>query len=105
MGASDRLKYSNDARSARAAVTAASKRGALQSLSDRELNLKEQPVTIYPHALQSRVRAWVRFGVEAFRVEGELMRSTPLAAGIEFQGTDETFRAWLWGNAVEVIED
>jgi hypothetical protein len=99
------LKYSNDVRSARSSVTAASKRGPLQSLTDRELNLREQPVTIYPHALQRRVRAWVRFGAEAIRVDAKLVRSTPLAAGIEFHGENETLRCWVWGNAVDVIDD
>lgn len=105
MGASDRLKASNDVRSARASVTAASKRGSLQSLTDRELNLRETPVTVYPHALQRRVRAWVRFGAEACRVDAKLMRSTPHAAGIEFHGENETFRCWVWGNAVQMPDD
>ena len=104
MGASDRLKASNDVRTQRAAVTAASKHGPLQSLSDRELALREHPVTVYPHALQRRVRAWVRFGAEAVRVDAKLMRSTPLAAGIEFRAEEQTFRCWVWGNAVEVQE-
>ncbi|MBT2485627.1 MULTISPECIES: hypothetical protein [unclassified Microbacterium] len=105
MGASDRLKASNYVRSARASVTAAAKRGPLQSLSDRELALREHPVTVYPHALQRRVRAWVRFGAEAVRVDAKIMRSTPLAVGIEFHGTEQTFRCWVWGNAVEIIEE
>lgn len=104
MGASDRLKASNDVRSQRAAITAASKRGPLQSLTDRELAIREQPVTIYPYALQRRVRAWVRFGGESIRVDAKLMRSTPLAAGIEFNGVDEKYRCWVWGNAVEMVD-
>lgn len=86
VGPGDRLKYSNDVRSARAAITAAAKRGPLQTLSDRELALREHPITVYPYALQRRVRAWVRFGAEVVRVDAKIMRSTPLAAGIEFQG-------------------
>lgn len=105
MGAGDRLKYSNDMRSARTSVTAASKRGPLQSLSDRELDLRNAPVTVYPHALQRKVRAWVRFGGDAVRVDAKLMRSTPMAAGIEFHGVDETFRCWVWGNAIEITDD
>lgn len=67
--------------------------------------MREQPVTIYPHALQRRVRAWVRFGAEALRADAKLMRSTPLAAGIEFHGETETFRCWVWGNAVQMPDD
>lgn len=104
MGAGDRLKYSNDVRSARTSVTAAAKRGPLQSLTDRELDLRSQPVTVYPHALQRRVKAWVRFGGEAIRVDAKLVRSTPLAAGIEFHGENEILRCWVWGNAVEIAD-
>lgn len=105
MGASDRLKFLNDVRSARSSVTAAAKRGPLQSLTDRELDLRNTPVTIYPHALQRRVKAWVRFGSEPIRVDAKLVRSTPLAAGIEFDGLEERFHAWVWGNAVQGADD
>lgn len=104
MGAGDRLKSSNDVRTQRAAVIAASKRGPLQSLTDRELALRESPVTIYPYALQRSVRAWVRFGAEAICVDAKLVRSTPRAAGIEFRAEGQTFRCWVWGNAVEVAD-
>lgn len=104
MGASDRLKYANDVRAYRASVIAASRRGPLQSLTDRELALREQPLTIYPRELQRRVLAWVRFGPEAIRVEAKLMRSTPTAAGIEFRAEGQTFRCWVWGNAIQIQE-
>lgn len=84
------------------AILAAAKYGPLQSLTDRELDVHEQPVTIYP--APKRVRAWVRFGPEAVRVDAKLLRSTPLAAGIEFRAEQQTFRCWVWGNAVE-LED
>ena len=85
------------------AILAAAKHGPLQTLTDRELDVREQPVTIYPQP--KRVRAWVRFGPESVRVDAKLMRSTPLAAGIEFRAEQQTFRCWLWGNAVELIDD
>ncbi|WP_426621977.1 hypothetical protein [Microbacterium sp. As-52] len=78
----------------------AAKRGPLQSLSEREMDVREQPMTIYPRP--KRVRAWVRFGPEAVRVEAKLVRSTPLAAGIEFRAEGQTFRCWVWGNAVQL---
>lgn len=99
------LSAYNDMRSQAQAVTAAAKRGSLQSLTDRELAVREQPMTIYPHALQRRVRAWVRFGEEPIRVDAKLVRSTPLAAGIEFRGEDQTFRCWVWGSAVQLDVD
>lgn len=104
MGAGERVKAANDMRSYRASVIAASKRGPLQSLTDRELALRDTPVTVYPRNLQRRVRVWVRFGAEAIQVDAKLMRSTPLAAGIEFSAEGQTFRCWVWGNAVQVSE-
>lgn len=97
---SERLQVAYDRRSQERSVLAAKQRGPLQSLTDRELALSEQPVTVYPPRLQRRVKVWVRFGPEAIRVDAKLMRSTSLAAGIEFRADEETFRCWVWGNAV-----
>jgi len=72
----------------------------LQSCTDCELARREQPETIYPHGAQRRVRAWVRFGAEAVRVDAKVVRSTPLAVGIEFRAEGRTFRCWVWENAV-----
>lgn len=84
-------------------ILEAAKHGPLQSLTDRELDAREQPMTVYPRP--KRVRAWVRFGPEAVRVDAKLVRSTPLAAGIEFRADGQTFRCWVWGNAVELAEE
>lgn len=102
MGAGERVKYAHEVRAYRVSVIAASKRGPLQSLTDRELELREAPVTVYPHGAQRRVRAWVRFGQEAIRVDARVVRSTAKAAGIEFTAEGQTFRCWVWGNAVSV---
>lgn len=91
-----------DMQSQWSAIRAAAKHGPLQSLTERELNLRDQPLTIYPHALQRRVLAWVRFGPESIRVDAKLVRSTPLAAGIEFRCENDRYRCWVWGNAVTV---
>jgi hypothetical protein len=99
-----RLSAALDRRSQHQSILAAAKHGPLQSLTDRELALREQPVTIYPHEAQRRVRAWVRFGAEAVRVDAKIVRSTPLAAGIEFRAEGQTFRCWVWGNAVTDLE-
>lgn len=78
----------------------AAKHGPLQSLTDREMDVREQPMTIYPRP--KRVRAWVRFGPEAVRVDAKLVRSSPLAGGIEFRAGDQTFQCWVWRNAVRL---
>ncbi|MBT2497123.1 hypothetical protein J7E45_16040 [Microbacterium sp. ISL-59] len=83
-------------------ILAAATHGPLQSLTEREMDVREQPMTIYPRP--KRVRAWVRFGPKAVRVDAKLVRSTPLAAGIEFRAGDQTYRCWVWGNAVVLDE-
>lgn len=103
MGSSKRLAAHYDMRAQHRAILAAARAGPLQSLTDRELGLREHPVTIYPHPFVP-VRAWVRFGPEAIRVDAKLLRSTPLAAGVEFRAEEQVFRCWVWGNAVEKVE-
>lgn len=68
MGSSRRLAARYDMRAQHQEILAAARAGPLQSLTDRELALREQPVTIYPHPFIA-VRAWVRFGPEAIRVD------------------------------------
>lgn len=105
MGTSKRLAPYCDMQAQHQAILSAAKHGPLQSLSGRELDLREQPVTIYPHGAQRRVQAWVRFGSESVRVDAKVVRSTPLAAGIEFRAEDQVFRCWVWGNAVKIEDD
>lgn len=83
-------------------ILAAAKHGPLQSLTERELEVRDQPLTIYPWNAQRRVKAWVRFGPESIRVDAKIVRSTPLAAGIEFKAQGQTYRCWVWGNAVQL---
>lgn len=97
-----RLSAYYDRRSQEQSIVEAARHGPLQSLSDRELDRLEQPVTIYPRP--RKVKAWVRFGPEPVRVDALLVRSTPTAAGVEFSADDQTFRCWVWGNAV-VLDD
>ena len=104
MGTSQRLAEHYDRRSEERLIAQAAKAGPLQSLTPRELDERNQPVTTYPVAAQRRVKAWVRFGPEAVRVNAKLMRSTPTAAGIEFKAQDQVYRCWVWGNAVEVAD-
>lgn len=104
MGTSKRLAPLYEMQMQHRSIIQASAAGPLQTLTDRELGLREQPVTIYPRPY-TRVRAWVRFGPEAIRVDAVLMRSTPLAAGIAFRAESDTFRCWVWGNAVTVADE
>lgn len=97
-----RLSAALDRRSQHQSILEAARHGPLQSLTERELEVREQPMTIYPRP--KRVRAWVRFGPESVRVDANLLRSTPLAAGIEFRAEEQTFRCWVWGNAVQLAD-
>jgi len=103
-GSSKRLAPLYDMQAQHRFILHAATAGPLQSLTDRELNLREQPVTIYPRPF-TKVRAWVRFGPEAIRVDAVLLRSTPSAAGIGFKAEDQSFRCWVWGNAVSAFDE
>lgn len=104
MGSSKRLAAHYDLRAQHQEILRAAQAGPLQSLTDRELALREQPLTIYPQPYR-RIQAWVRFGASPIRVDARLARSTPLAAGIEFRAGEQTFRCWVWGNAVQEVFD
>ncbi|MEV4667799.1 hypothetical protein [Microbacterium sp. LWO12-1.2] len=93
MGTSKRLAPLYDRYAQHGEILAAAKHGPLQPLTDWELDRTEQPMTTCPRP--KKVRAWVRFGPESIRVEAYLLRSTPLAAGIQFSASDETFLCWV----------
>lgn len=48
MGLSKRLAAHYDMRAQHRAILAAARAGPIQSLTDRELNLREHPVTLHP---------------------------------------------------------
>lgn len=100
MGTSKRLAPLYDMQAQHQEILRAARAGPLQSLSDREIGLRHLPLTIYPHP-HKVVRAWVRFGAHPIRVDAKLIRSTPLAAGVEFRAEGQVFRCWVWGNAVQ----
>lgn len=103
MGSSKRLAPLYDMYAAERQIITAAKSGPLQSLTAAELEQDSQPVTIYPRP--AKVRAWVRFGPAAVRVDAFLVRSTPHSAGVEFTAGGETYRCWVWGNAVTVPDE
>lgn len=72
----------------------------LQSLSEKELQLDETPITSYPRPVPAK--AWVRFGSIPVHMDCWIHRTTSSAAGISFRIRDKTFRCWVWGNAVSV---
>lgn len=77
MGTSKRFATLYDRYVQHGEILAAARLGPLQSLTDREVDRSEQPMTLYSG--QKKVRAWVRFGPESVRVQAMLVRSTPLS--------------------------
>ncbi|WP_426621478.1 hypothetical protein [Microbacterium sp. As-52] len=54
------LSAYRDMQSQARSILEAEKHGPLQSLTDREMDVREQPMAIYPHAPRRRVREAVR---------------------------------------------
>lgn len=104
MGTSKRLAAPYDMRAQHRTILVAARAGPLQSLTEREIGLRDHPLTIYPPPFRA-VRAWVRFGPEAIRVGAHLLRSTPTAAGITLRADEQVFRCWVWGNAVTLDDE
>lgn len=80
-------------------LAALASQGGLQSLSERELGLDQQPLTIDPDP--KPVLAWVRFFDRPVRVKAWAERWTPVAVGIRFQAGQRVLKCWVWSSAVE----
>ena len=73
----------------------------LQTLTDGELDLENELVTIDPRP--KKARAWVRFGPHATLVDCEVMRWTSRAVGIRFMIGEQETRSWVWNGAVTSV--
>jgi hypothetical protein len=69
------------------------------TLTPPELQLDVLPLTRTP--LPEPVRAWVRYGETAIRVEARAVAWTPLAVAIVWQAPGGEHKAWVWASAVE----
>ena len=70
------------------------------SLTKDELELHVEPLTKTP--VPRPVRAWVRYGDMAVKVDGEAVAWTPRAVAVSWETPDgRPQRAWLWSSAVE----
>jgi len=69
------------------------------SLTPPELELDILPLTRTPQP--ESVRAWVRYGDTAVRIEGRAVAWTPRAVAVEWDAPGGVHRAWLWASAVE----
>ena len=72
------------------------------SLTDDELELKTEPLTRAP--VPRPVRAWVRYGTLAVKVDAEVVAWTERAVAIRWKRPDgHPQRAWVWASAVEPV--
>ena len=70
------------------------------SLTSEELELATEPLTRTP--APRRVRAWVRFGAVAMKVDAEAVAWTGRAVAIRWiMPSGAEHRAWVWASAVE----
>lgn len=74
------------------------KRGPLQSLDPRELELDKLAVTVDPEP--DEARAWVRFGAYAVLVDVLVDRWTERAVGVRFKVGETEMRTWVYAGAV-----
>lgn len=74
------------------------KRGPLQSLDPRELELDKLPVTIDPDP--DEARAWVRFGPYSVLVDVLVDRWTERAVGVRFMVGESEMRTWVYHGAM-----
>lgn len=77
----------------------ASKHGPLQSLSQDQLGLWREPVTIVPDATKLYARAWLRFGDTDVRADVRVLRWTDHAVGVAVEVGGESMRCWVWRGA------
>ena len=74
-------------------------KGGLQCLTDRELALDRDPLTIDPEP--KPVLVWVRFYDQAVRVRALAHRWTPKAVGVKFTTGGREYATWVWSDAVD----
>ena len=72
------------------------------SLSDQELGLDRLPITRTP--VPEKVKAWVRYGEVALRIDAELVAWTSRACAVRWKTqAGVAHRAWVWASAVEKV--
>lgn len=74
--------------------------GALHTLTDTQLRLHAQPISIAPEQARSWGLAWLRFGDADVRATVRVKRWTSDAVGVEVEVGDEILRCWVWQGAV-----
>jgi hypothetical protein len=79
-------------------------RGALQTLTDEQLQLPGRVVSIAPERGPMWALAWLRFGDADIRCTVQVKRWTADAVGVEVDVGEERLRCWVWQGAVEWVD-
>jgi len=102
MGTNKRYANSIDRRVGERADEAVTRGVQPTSLTNVELELDTYPLTKTPRP--QAVRAWVRYGAAAIRVEARAVAWTSRAVALEWTTPGgETHRAWVWASAVDAL--
>lgn len=73
--------------------------GQLHSLTDEQLALSRNALTIAPERVDLWARAWLRFGDVDVRCTVRVRRWTDDAVGVEAAIDGERLRCWVWRGA------
>lgn len=74
-------------------------KGPLQTLTDAQLRLGTQVLSIAPERAPMWARAWLRFGDVDLRCTVRVRRWTADAVGVEVDVDGEALRCWVWQGA------
>jgi hypothetical protein len=98
VGASKRYADHFDREADKHAAERAMRTGKPASLSPVELQLSKEPLTRTP--APRPVKAWVRYGDDAFFIDGYAVAWTDFAVAVRWDTADGEHHAWLWASAV-----
>ncbi|SDO34495.1 hypothetical protein SAMN05660199_01762 [Klenkia soli] len=104
MGTNRRYPDTGEQRAQQRRLLAARNRGALQTLSDEQLQLATRVVSLAPDRGPMWALAWVRFGDVDVRCTVKVNRWTDEAVGVELEVGEEKLRCWVWQGAVQRTE-
>lgn len=104
MGTNKRYPNITPQRAEERELREASKQGQLHTLSDEQLRLYSQVVSIAPTRRALWGLAWLRFGSVDVRCSVKILRWTADAVGVEVDVDGTPQRCWIWQGACQRLE-
>lgn len=101
VGTSERFAAHYDRMAQEREIATLAAKAPLQSLTRRELQRDDAPVTISPKP--QRVHAWVRAGYEPLRIVAVAEQWTQWAVGVRFTAREVEYKCWVWASAVDEL--